>query len=102
MDLIRDILLNLESCKNTDLNTDWSEDELTRYNMALIIQAGLAEGAIDDGVSNTSQAPSSVILRKLTWEGHEFLDNVRKDSVWSTIKVNFKNESLSTIMAVGK
>lgn len=53
-------------------------------------------------ISNTSVVPSHIFVNRLTWDGHELLDNIRKESVWNAIKSEFKNASVSTILNIGK
>lgn len=102
MEIIRDILLKLESEKgHIKSEIEGYEADLVRYNMGLLVEAGLVEGTVDPGFSR-SQAPDDVFLRKLTWLGHEFLDNIREKPVWNTIKDEFKDASLSTIISVSK
>lgn len=102
MEIIRAILFKLESEENIKPTIDGFPSDQIRYNMALVIEEKLAEGIISNGVSNLSQAPSDVFVRRLTGKGHDFLDSLRKESVWNTIKREFKNESLKTIVSVSK
>jgi hypothetical protein len=44
MELIRNILLKLESSESIKPNVEGYPDELVRYNMAQMIEGGLAEG----------------------------------------------------------
>jgi len=102
MEVIREIMLQTEAEREGNVQVKGFDEEMVRYNMALLIQANLAEGAVEDGVSNTSQAPSDVVLNNLTWEGHEFLDNLRQENVWNTLKDEFKDASMSTLISVSK
>ena len=101
MEIIRDILLNLEASTNIEPEIKDQDSELVRYNMALLIEARLVEGTISEGLS-LSQAPVDVFIRKLTWQGHEFLDNLREETVWNTIKDEFQDASLNTVTSVAK
>jgi hypothetical protein len=38
----------------------------------------------------------------LTWEGHEFLDKIRNDSIWDTTKTTIINNGLPMILDVVK
>jgi hypothetical protein len=84
MDLIRKLMLKLESLsgKHRLLGEDdklFSDLEATpaeiKYHLGLISQNGLIDGAAH---------PTGVVLvRGLTWKGHDFIDSVRSDDVWS-------------------
>ena len=101
MEIIRDILLELEASTEVKPEIKNQDSELVRYNMALLIEAKLVDGTISKGLS-LSQAPMGVWLHKLTWEGHEFLDNLREESVWNKIKDEFQDASLNTVTSVAK
>ncbi|MEA2027388.1 MAG: DUF2513 domain-containing protein [Campylobacterota bacterium] len=102
MELVRKLLLAIEENPNID-KIEGYDDETIRYHQALLIEADLVKGKITDGgFSNPSSAPMFVYIERLTWNGHEFLDNVRQDTVWNTIKSEFKNSSFKTITKVGK
>lgn len=51
--------------------------------------AGLIE-AIDYSSLNEL----SLVARSLTWQGHEFLDKIRNDTVWNSLKTTVKSKSL--------
>ncbi|WP_458038796.1 DUF2513 domain-containing protein [Pantoea ananatis] len=39
---------------------------------------------------------------RLTARGHDFISDLRQKEVWETVKTNFKDEGLSTLMTVTK
>ncbi|MGK6325724.1 DUF2513 domain-containing protein [Erwinia sp. DT-104] len=39
---------------------------------------------------------------RLTSRGHDFIADLRQQEVWQTIKTNFKNEGLTTLMEISK
>jgi hypothetical protein len=108
-DLLRTILLHIEDdpkmdgrryfgfARPEDLDiSGYSEDEFV-YHMRLLISQGFLNG-------NGDTLPLSVA--GLTWEGHEFLDNIRNDSVWSSTKKRVGDlvgsVSISVIAAVAE
>lgn len=101
MELIRIILFSVENGEKDKSIEGYSEDVL-RYHQSLLIEAGLLEGEVLHGNVTFSESPVSVFIKKLTWEGHELLDAVRHDSIWNTIKVDFKEASVETIIKVAK
>lgn len=101
METIRKLLIEIEESEvQYSLNSSRSEQD--RYHGMLLIDAGLVEGSLRKTLGNTSAAPSIVIIKGLTWDGHEFLDNIRQSEVWETIKSDFKDSSISTIRSVVK
>lgn len=82
MDLVRQILLTIEerppesdSCEVTIPGS--SKDEL-QLHLRLMEDAGLVQG-----VSNSS---SSASCTRMTWQGYEFLETTRKDTLWQKAK----------------
>lgn len=93
-DLIRKILLKLEEKADS---TSWLEStdikgydaKTVAYHYKLLSNAGLIE-AID--VSSLEEEDFSAT--SLTWQGHEFLDKIRNDSVWNKVKSTVQSKSL--------
>jgi len=84
MDLIRELLKYIE--ENSDdkplRNSLWIDigdhsNETINGHLAIMIDAGLVAGTIG-GVGN----PTTVHKVRLTWAGHEFLDEARDDQNW--------------------
>jgi hypothetical protein len=80
MTLVRDILLEVEARSDgsswVDLSIDGRSPEEIAYHVKIMSQAGLVE-AIDVSAGDFDWRASS-----LTWEGHEFLDAARNNTVW--------------------
>jgi hypothetical protein len=87
LDLIRSILLAVEDEDNVadfkSVHIEGYEDELVWYHLQLLDEAGLIEGQWRPvhGVR-----ASEWLVRRLTWEGHEFLADARSETVWATMK----------------
>lgn len=64
-----------------DLNTKWSQEDLI-YSVIQLNEAGLLDG----GASQNGSGISLGHIQKLTWKGHEYLDNIRDDKVWKKTK----------------
>lgn len=82
MDLIRDLLIGIS---DDEIDDDQFDDDRVLYHFELLIQAGYLEGmtilrGADGGISHGLHSP------RLTWNGNEFLDTIRKKSVWENIK----------------
>ena len=84
MDLVRLILLKLNENEHgfapKDFEITGFSEEAVGYHCLLLNEAGLIQA-----VENTNQlSPSPIALPlRLTWEGHEFIDNAQNTQVWS-------------------
>ncbi len=102
-DLVRKILLKLEAMPNTlsELYPDQitgSDEELTAYHMHLLDQAGLIKARCIRGLDT----PLNCVATSLTWDGHEFLDKIRSDTVWNKVKSTAREKGLSLSLDVIK
>ncbi len=93
-DLIRRILFKLEekAVPEDFLMSDQIQgfDRATvAYHFKLLHQAGLIEG-----MDNSSIGQFDFYVTGLTWQGHEFLDNIRNDTLWQKVKATVQSKSL--------
>ncbi len=96
-DTIRELLAKVEDCT---LPTDivqlehFSEERAAEisYHMALLIEAGLVLGQV---INTLGPEVQDFIVERLTWDGHEFLDSIRSDTVWQKTKKMFTEQGLS-------
>ena len=100
MDLIRKILIKIE--KEYDGSRPIQVDPIeghdrsdVEYNLGLLVDAGYVKPL----------KSLSYLVRGITWDGHEFLDAVRSDDVWSKVREKLavlgETASLATIKALG-
>ena len=84
MDLVREILLTIEKDEGSGhirpRTPGYSAQEIT-YHIEIMKEAGLVEAEI---IRSSKQ--SSYILKRLTWQGHEFLDAARDETLWKKAK----------------
>lgn len=109
-EIIREILLSLEkaSTPNTVVNAnsfaELPEQEVA-YNMRLLSEAGYIEARIMSSSSGDGKINAALALR-LTNAGHDLLDTMRNDSVWSTIKEKLTSKGIDMtfdlVVSVGK
>ncbi|ACX82568.1 Uncharacterised protein [Aggregatibacter actinomycetemcomitans] len=93
-DLIRKILIKLEEKADS---TSWLQDneikgydtQTIAYHYKLLTDAGLIKSVDMSSMNEISYAALS-----LTWQGHEFLDKIRNDSVWNKVKSTVQSKSL--------
>ena len=87
MDLIRQLLLEIESSEDWvggKPNVPGYPEATIDYNLDLLIAAGLVNS--DDPPYRTFGGTLHVAIMGLTWEGHDFLDTVRQESIWNKTK----------------
>jgi Hypothetical protein (DUF2513) len=106
MDLVRDLLLHIEEDPRFDgarwARIDAPEDigitghstEEVAYHLDMLVEAGLLRGSI-----GLDKMPA---ISKLTWEGHEFLDNIRDHGIWSKTKARLAGLPSVAISIVGE
>lgn len=86
-ELVRKILLKLEEQEavSGQLFPDaiiGFDAENVAYHMRLLDQAGLIKAR---SLTSSSDQTACVAL-SLTWAGHEFLDKIRRDTIWNKVK----------------
>lgn len=91
-DFVRQILLKIENCDKPlgierpeymELMADNHKtfDELS-YTMQILLEGGLVTGKVLWGNNRASYIKPS----NLTFKGHEYLDNIRDNKIWSDTK----------------
>lgn len=94
MDLIRTILVKIEadpdyhgelrSISAAGLGITGHTDTEVIYHVVMLIEAGFLVG-------NTKMARAgAVVVSKLTWKGHELLDDIRDPEIWEKTKERAK------------
>lgn len=97
MDLVRKLLITSEQDGDTEELYNEYGNELVAGHIAILIDAGLVKGAVACG---SAGKPVAGEIIRLTWAGHEFLDNARNDTVWNKVKEMIKEKSLSVSFEV--
>ena len=96
-DLVRKILMALEDIQDTTSIMEPGavtgyDEEIVSYHLQLLIEAGLIDGNCN---SLSGKTPLHCRATRLTWEGHEFLDRIRSDTVWNRVKGLARERGLS-------
>lgn len=89
--VIRELLLEVE--KHDEVRIPYSPDETRSYHGELLIKAGF----VGDGNS-----ANYTFLHGLTWAGHDLLDAIRDDAVWTETKSRLAKVSGSVSLEVVK
>lgn len=89
MDLIRHILLETEKADagavlmETDVQPPETRLTVLARHISLLAQAGLLHAAVSDTVDD-EHAPC--VIQGITWQGYEFLDKIRNETIWNETK----------------
>lgn len=96
MDLIREILREVEACENSyGINSPTIEgysDSQIAYHLKLLLDGGLIEAK---NVAGEFQQEDEYIGINLTWDGQDFLNAARDDSLWKKAKESVINSGVS-------
>jgi|SRR5882724_4123560 len=66
-------------------------DEATvSYNMKLLLEAKLIEG----NCTRVARGNVYCIALAMTWDGHEFFDKIRSDTLWNKIKAGARERAI--------
>jgi hypothetical protein len=85
MELARLILMRIEAQENYRDNISCEfegyTEEQVHYHIMLLSEAGLVVA-----INASSMQDIQWIPQRLTWQGHEFLDSARDNTIWSKAK----------------
>jgi hypothetical protein len=93
MDLVRKIVFAMEEHPHgfapDDLTFEGYSREQVGYHLYLMIQAGLVDG--EDASTREFESPQG-FASSLAWQGHEFADAARSDTIWNKAKEQVKEK----------
>lgn len=92
MDLIRLLLLRSEGDEEAKNRVEKYPVPERAYHVFLLKDAGLIEAEI---VRDENDVPSGAVVGDLTWQGHEFLDAMRDDTIWKKAKEKMVKPGIS-------
>nr|AWZ48427.1 hypothetical protein C3495_06180 [Clostridiaceae bacterium 14S0207] len=67
-------LLNTDFCKKYDINN-------LGYTVSKLLEAGFINASTINSLGG-----KGFIIRSITWDGHQFLDNIRDKDIWDKTK----------------
>ncbi len=94
MDLIRQLLLKIEGSETRyadDLDIPGYSRQEIGYHLELLISATLINC---DRVGWTFGGDFGAAVNGLTWEGHDFVEAIRSDSIWNRTKESIRDRGL--------
>lgn len=103
MDLCRKILFAIEEqyvdSAIYNLQIEGYSPEEVSYNAGLLYEAGLISSYASKKAANHLYM---FVVGKLTWDGHDFLDKIREDTIWNKTKSIIKKKLLPMTLEVIK
>ena len=86
MDLIRELLLEIEekhdgSGRQVDVSGGESPPPVVTEHLFMLAEAGLIEAQ-----DASHMQGRRIIVQRMTWQGHEFLDRIRDPQIWAKTK----------------
>lgn len=92
MNLVRELLFLAEADgDDAELCKKYGR-EIVAGHTAILVDAGLVEGVVE---TDSNGKPFASVIIRLTWLGHEFLDNARNDTIWRKAISIIKDKSVS-------
>lgn len=108
--IIREVLLKFEASSTPNSHVGMNslphlDPQAVAYNLRLLADAGCVEARIVNSSTGDGKVYAATATR-LTDKGHDLLDSMRNDSVWSKIKEAFASKGLDMtvdmVIAVGR
>jgi len=103
MDLIRIIMLKIEEEFETtalvNLKVEKYSNDVVAMHCKLLYEAGLVSFYKSQYAENEL---SFFTVGNLTWDGYDYLDKIRDDSIWRKVKDTIKKQGLPLIIETVK
>lgn len=103
LDLVRLILLRLEAAAvgeklTSPMSFDGYDDAFVEEHVRLMSDAGL----IDARIHALFGGRSLFAIDRVTWNGYDYLDAVRPESIWLQVKRTARDKSISLTFEIAK
>ena len=102
INLIRELLLQIESkdCRKAE-NFDIPDCDIQtiNYHLILLKEANFIKAFF---LQSDQSGIEDVIVHRLTWNGHEFLDAARNDTTWNNAKKALREKAITVTFDVLK
>lgn len=101
-DLIRSILLAVEASPpnstitNSQLDIEGVDPATVAFHVEMLKDAGYIDAAIAQNFSGIQR----FMIKKINWDGYEFLDNAKNNTVWKKFKAQAEDKGSSMSMTV--
>ena len=99
MELIRQICLQIETREDVafkPVEIDGVDPIALARHLEMLLEAGFIEGRSALSGRGSGTAPH-ILVKDLSWAGHDFLDAIKNDSVWEKLKQSFSPDQLRSL-----
>ena len=101
LNLIRQLAIHIEQAPgpldSTTIDIEGYSSEQVGYHCALIAEAGLVDF---ENLGKMDMRFMSVMIYRLSWAGHDFLDAARDDKTWNKVTKQIKERATSVAFDV--
>jgi hypothetical protein len=98
-EVVRNLLLQIEAAPSGQpihsLEFEGDDAVLAEY-LEILIEAGLLDGKV------IGSEPVAFAIRRLTWEGHDFIEKARNDTTWNKVMGQAKKHGGAVTLAILK
>jgi hypothetical protein len=103
MDLVRQVLEEIEAHRDQfkfwEVEIDGRDPQDVAYQVQLLYEGGFIDA---EDLTSMGSPYRTFSPKRLTWQGHEMLDAIRNDNVWSEIKQKAKEQGGSLPLEIIK
>ena len=82
MDVVRQLLLQLEE-ERASLEVEGCSDQTVLNHLDLMEEGGLIKANV---IRTDQNSVTNVLVERITWQGHDFLDAARSEEIWNHTK----------------
>lgn len=91
MELVRKILFAIEESEDSFFSSSLQIDGYTNKEVGYHARIML-DGGLIDAKDVSDNSGDDFLIHGLTWQGHEFLDAARSDTIWNEVKDKLKDQ----------
>lgn len=105
MELVRKILLRIEGSKPYERLEEMRVEGYSRSSVAYHCELLYQEGYIKELYCvklDQMDSPTYFCVQDLTWEGQDFLETIREDTIWDKTKSTIKEKGLPMLIGTIK
>ena len=99
MELVREILLAVQArtdLKLQRLTLEGRDDLIVERHIEMLYEAGLLEGLSRKNMQRAT-ASADIIIKDMSWDGHDFLAALDNEDVWSKMRSTFSTADLASL-----
>lgn len=98
-DLIRQILFKVESVPAGETIDTIQVEEFNNSTIVEHIRILLSKGLLVGKMYDTNSGTTDLV-KGMSWDGYDFLENARNDTIWKKVMAESKAKGTSTTMVV--